>query len=156
MGLEAKFFTVYPNDGAVHLQPFRFLAIFFVFFFGVLGSMVYCWCNPNSYHRRMMRLQERAMEAQIRHIENAPPGTVFPIYDYGRGQMRNRMMGNSQLMINPNTPMQQMSAYTNPMMTDGVAMPPSYCVTVNPPIQQQPIALQINDNLGNKTTVTHE
>uniref|UniRef100_A0A914X3C9 Uncharacterized protein n=1 Tax=Plectus sambesii TaxID=2011161 RepID=A0A914X3C9_9BILA len=115
-----------------------FIALFFVVFFGILCTMFYCWCHPNSYHRRMMRLQERAMEAQIRHIENAPPGTVFPIYDYGGGRMRNQMLGNSRLMINPGMPVQQMAIHpmssgVDPMMAPDLGLPPVYSVAVKSP-----------------------
>uniref|UniRef100_A0A914WSL4 Uncharacterized protein n=1 Tax=Plectus sambesii TaxID=2011161 RepID=A0A914WSL4_9BILA len=122
--------------------PIIFIALFFVVFFGILCA-IFCamfnsCCNPNSSHQRMMRLEERAMEAQIRHIENAPPGTVLPIYDFRGGRMRNQMLGNSRLMIDPDMPLQQMAVHpmstgVDPMTTPDLGMPPVYSVAVKSP-----------------------
>uniref|UniRef100_A0A914XSW1 Uncharacterized protein n=1 Tax=Plectus sambesii TaxID=2011161 RepID=A0A914XSW1_9BILA len=56
-----------------------FVAIPIVIYIGIICVMVYCLWNWNSQRQRMMRLQERMMKAQTRHLENAPSGTVFPV-----------------------------------------------------------------------------
>jgi hypothetical protein len=99
--------------------------------FGILVTVVHCVCNRNSYYRRTRKLREREMEAEIRAMENARPGTVFPVYQYAGGPTG--MMGNSQLMMSPNMPMQQqMSAFPNPMMT---GMSPAYNAAFYPPVE---------------------